>query len=86
MILADAGKKTAAFFRHPFFSDYRTIAALWAILAIVAAIAKGGLDGGKLNNFLIFRQVFWHLVDLKSLYAYYPEEYYDHNLYGRCFQ
>ncbi len=85
MILADAGKKTAAFFRHPFFSDYRTIAALWAILAIVAAIAKGGLDGGKLNNFLIFRQVFWHLVDLKSLYAYYPEEYYDHNLYGPLF-
>lgn len=72
------------FFRLPVFSDYRTIAILWGILAIVAAFTKGGLDV-HLNNFIIFRQVFWHTVDFKSLYAYYPDEYGDHNLYGPLF-
>ena len=76
--------KIRDFFRLPFFSDYRTIAILWGILAVVAAITKGGLDV-HLNNFIIFRQVFWHMVDFKSLYAYYPEEYSDHNLYGPLF-
>ena len=77
--------KTAAFFRHPIFSDYRTIAVIWALIAIAATLIKGGLDGSKMNNFLIYRQVFWHLVDFKSLYAYYPDEYFDHNLYGPLF-
>jgi len=79
------GTRTAAFFRRPFFSDYRTIAALWVIFAVVAAITKGGLDGEKMNNFQIYRQVFYHLTELKSLYAYYPDEYHDHNLYGPLF-
>lgn len=83
--LAKARKSVADFFALPFFSDYRTIAGLWAILAIIAAITKGGFDGSKMNNFLIYRQVFWHLIDLKSLYAYYPDEYHDHNLYGPLF-
>lgn len=78
-------KRITDFFGLPFFSDYRTIAVLWALLAVIAAITKGGLDGEKMNNFLIYRQVFWHFIDLKSLYAYYPEEYHDHNLYGPFF-
>ena len=77
--------KIGKFFRKPFFHNYRTIAALWALLALIAAITKGGFSGGKLNNFLIFRGVFHHLTDLVSLYAYYPEEYTDHNLYGPVF-
>lgn len=76
--------KIRDFFRLPVFSDYRTIAILWGVLAVVAALTKGGLDV-HLNNFIIFRQVFWHMVDFKSLYAYYPEEYSDHNLYGPLF-
>lgn len=83
--IAHPHNKITAFFSKPIFSDYRTIALPWAILAIVATIVKGGFDGTKLNNFLIYRQVFWHLVDFKSLYAYYPDEYYDHNLYGPLF-
>jgi len=73
------------FFSKPFFSDYRTIAVLWVILAIVAAITKGGLSGDKLNNFQIFRYVYYHLIDLKSLYALYPAEYGDCNHYGPAF-
>ena len=74
-----------AFFQKPFFHDYRTIAVLWVILAVVAAITKGGLSGDKLNNFQIFRYVYYHLVDLKSLYALYPAEYGDCNHYGPVF-
>ena len=83
--LRNTHKRITDFFSLPFFSDYRTIAALWTLLAVIAAITKGGLDGEKMNNFQIYRQVFWHLIDLKSLYAYYPEEYHDHNLYGPFF-
>lgn len=79
------GQSIYNFFQRPFFSNYRTIAVLWFILAVVAAVTKGGLDGSRLNNFLIFRQVFYHLIDFKSLYAYYPDEYSDHNLYGPFF-
>lgn len=74
-----------AFFKKPFFQDYRTIAVLWVILAVVAAITKGGLSGDKLNNFQIFRYVYYHLVDFKSLYALYPAEYGDCNHYGPVF-
>lgn len=78
-------KSVGDFFRKPFFSDYRTLAVLWVILTLVAAFTKGGLDGTKLNNFSIYRMVFYHLLDFKSLYLYYPEEYHDHNLYGPFF-
>lgn len=61
-----------------------TIAVLWGVMAVFAAIYKGRLDM-HLNNFRIFRHVFFHLRDGLSLYAYYPEEYFDHNLYGPLF-
>lgn len=78
-------QKAAAFFRLPFWSDYRTIAGLWILFAVLAALLKGGFDGDKMNVFRIYRQVYYHLIDLKSLYAYYPDEYADHNLYGPVF-
>lgn len=65
-------------------SNPRTIAVLWGVMAVFAAIYKGRLDM-HLNNFRIFRHVFFHLRDGLSLYAYYPEEYFDHNLYGPLF-
>jgi len=37
------------------------------------------------NNFLIFREVFWHTLYQKPLYEYYPEVYFDHNVYGPFF-
>lgn len=73
------------FFSQPFFTDYRTIAALWFIFAIVASITKGGIDGAHLNNYNIFCGVFNHLVDGLPLYTEYPEEYGDTNHYGPFF-
>lgn len=39
----------------------------------------------KINNYLIYRQVFFHLIHQTNLYQPYPAEYYDVNLYGPVF-
>lgn len=74
-----------SFFSLPLWRNPKTIAVLWLLFALVAALTKGGLSGDKLNNYLIFRQVYYHLVEMKSLYAVYPEEYGDVNHYGPAF-
>ena len=66
------------FFQKPLFSDYRTLFGLWLLLPITAALLKVN------NNFLIFRYVFWHMIDQTSLYSAYPE-YWDTNHYGPVF-
>ena len=67
----------------PFFHSYRTLLGLWSALAIVAWLAK--YFPGKYNNYLIFKQVFWHAVNRLSLYADYPAEHHDTNHYGPVF-
>lgn len=37
------------------------------------------------NNYLIFRQVYYHVKQGLNLYAFYPNEYYDQNHYGPIF-
>ena len=39
----------------------------------------------KINNFIIYKSVFYHLIEQKNLYALYPLEYSDVNLYGPIF-
>jgi hypothetical protein len=58
-------------------------AALWLIFAVVAALKQFYTD--KFNNYKIFQYVYYHTVDKVSLYAEYPQEYYDHNHYGPLF-
>lgn len=74
-------ERLSAIFKRPFFSDRRTLLALWLLLPVVAALSK--LD--KHNNFLIFRGVFWHTVEGLPLYGEYPDEYWDSNYYGPLF-
>lgn len=69
------------FFSRPFSSDQRTLFWLWMALPIISALLKIS----KHNNFLVFRGVFWHTINQTSLYAGYPEEYYDFNYYGPVF-
>lgn len=38
-----------------------------------------------LNNYIIYKSVFYHLIEKKNLYSVYPLEYYDVNLYGPIF-
>ncbi|MCC8170864.1 MAG: DUF2029 domain-containing protein [Parabacteroides sp.] len=74
-------KKANEFIHKPFFSDYRTLFGLWALISIIAGITKIH----KCNNFLIFRYVYWHTVEGVSLYAPYPDCYNDVNHYGPLF-
>lgn len=69
------------FFSIPFFSDPRTLLGLWILLGIVSALMKFH----KCNNFLIFKQVFWHTIYQMPLYGPYPNEYFDSNYYGPFF-
>jgi hypothetical protein len=74
-------QKITIFLRHPMLSDYRLLFGLWMLLAVVAALAKMHSH----NNFLIFRGVFWHTWQEVSLFAEYPQEYFDVNHYGPFF-
>ena len=62
-------------------TDRRTLMWLWLLLAVIGAITKLH----RCNNFLVFRGVFWHTWNRTSLYAPYPEEYFDTNYYGPLF-
>lgn len=68
---------------QPFLRSPRTLLGLWTLLALVAGLTK--MSPARHNNFLIFRGVFDHLTQQLSLYAEYPEEYFDHNHYGPFF-
>ncbi len=85
MTLQDFLQKTGKFFRSPFFLNFRTPALIWLLIAVVLVLVKFHADPERVNNFLIYRSSFLHLLEGKSLYAFYPEEYFDHNLYGPVF-
>lgn len=68
---------------QPFLRDYRVLLGLWCLLALIAGLAK--MNGGRHNNFLIFRYVYEHVVNFLPLYVEYPTEYFDHNHYGPFF-
>lgn len=56
---------------------------IWFAFALIAVLAE--LFHHSINNFLIFKNVFWHVVDQKNLYQAYPNKYEDHNFYGPIF-
>lgn len=80
-VLHGCRDKVYSFVSKPFFSDRRVLLVIWVILALVGMLKYHRTD----NNFLIFRGVFWHTVNGTSLYASYPEEYFDINHYGPLF-
>lgn len=75
--------KIKAFLALPWWRNYRVLAGLWLLLAVIGAIAK--MKPERCNNFLIFKGTFWHALDGTSLYAAYPQEYFDVNHYGPLF-
>ena len=56
---------------------------IWFALAFAAVLAE--TLRGSINNYLIFKQVFWHVIHQTNLYAGYPAEYQDTNHYGPVF-
>lgn len=63
-------------------TDPRTLFWVWMTIAITGMTRYGH---GHENNYLIFKQVFWHVINQLPLYIHYPEEYFDLNLYGPTF-
>jgi hypothetical protein len=58
------------------------IAIIWFALALIAVVSE--VLRNSINNYLIFKYVFWHAIEQKSLFAVYPE-YVDTNHYGPLF-
>ncbi len=58
------------------------IAIIWFALAFVAVLSE--LLRDSINNYLIFKYVFWHVAEQKSLFVTYPEHV-DTNHYGPLF-
>lgn len=63
-------------------TDPRTLFWVWIIIAVTGMTRYGH---GHENNYLIFKQVFWHVINQLPLYIHYPDEYFDLNLYGPTF-
>lgn len=74
--------KVLAFFSKPLFSDRKFIFSLWMLVALFVSMKH--IFRGFSNNFLIFRGVFYHVIDRVNLYVPYPE-YFDTNHYGPVF-
>jgi len=55
----------------------------WFLLALIAVLAE--LFHDSINNYLIFKNVFWHTIHQQNLYLEYPAEYQDSNHYGVLF-
>ncbi|RZJ85639.1 MAG: DUF2029 domain-containing protein, partial [Chryseobacterium sp.] len=60
------------------------VAIFWFSLAAIAAIVQVTKSAG-INNYLIFKGVFWHTVQETNLFLEYPAEYFDVNHYGASF-
>ncbi len=77
-------KIKAYLFSGKFLQDHRLAILLWFGLAFVATMLSF-LHHTGINNYMVFRYVFTHTIELKNLYLFYPQEYGDVNLYGPIF-
>jgi hypothetical protein len=57
---------------------------LWYLAPLTAVFLKS-FDPSQYNNFLIYKQVFYHTLHETNLYDFYKEEYFDKNHYGIIF-
>lgn len=60
-------------------------ALLWFALAVIAASLEMSRGLDDINNFLIYKNVFWHSIHQQNLYLPYPQDYADMNHYGPFF-
>ena len=58
---------------------------IWFLFPMLACIAEVSRGLGDINNYLIYKQVFWHTIEQRHLYLSYPQEYADVNHYGPLF-
>lgn len=73
-----------------FLSSFKVIVFLFSAIAVIAT-AQAYFDSGNTekltdyNNYVIFKQSFFHLIDNKDLYILYPDEYWDLYKYSPTF-
>jgi hypothetical protein len=58
---------------------------IWFTLAVIALVSEMARGLRSIDNFLIFRGVFYHVLQQKNLFIYYPSEYVSFNNYGPAF-
>jgi len=68
-----------------FSKHYSIINCLWFFLAAIGVLLELSRGLSEVNNYLIYKNVFWHTLHLQNLYADYPLEYGDNNHYGPLF-
>lgn len=68
-----------------FILNPRYIFGVYLIIAVVTAISKFLRGPQAINNYLIFKNVFYNTLEQKNLYLQYPERYFDMNHYGVFF-
>lgn len=61
----------------------RIVALIWFGFALYGGLRM--IAAGKINNYIIFKHVYIHVVNGSNLYVTYPAEYSDVNLYGPFF-
>ena len=67
-----------------FLYNARLAIILWFGLPVIS-IVRTLVKDSHINNFVIFRNVFYHSINHLNLYKEYPLEYADVNLYGPIF-
>jgi len=60
-------------------------ALLWFLLAVIGALLKVRLGAGKIGNYYVYQNVFWHSLHGANLYSFYPNENLGSYLYGPLF-
>lgn len=68
-----------------FFTQYKIIASIYLIVAVLTALSKWSRGVGAYNNYLIFKGVYANTLLQRNLYVEYPEWYFDKNHYGILF-
>lgn len=77
------------------FLNQKLITVIWLIIAAISAIKQfivgqkalllNDFLNSKINNYLIFKNVFYNTLAKRNLYAEYPNLHFDHNHYGPIF-
>jgi hypothetical protein len=66
-----------------FFFHKRNIIIIYALVAIIMGSLKYHIN--SINNYLIFKNTYFHFINFKNLYTEYPNLYFDTNHYGPFF-
>lgn len=70
-----------------FFKKYtiNAVAFFWLLLTLLTAVSEIVRGPAAINNYQIFKNVFFHTLQQTNLYAAYPQAYFDLNHYGIVF-